>query len=105
MQNADRSRAVMLGHAALLRSLRPQSTVTKQPPPCCCPALEDYVLKGALCQYSVRNLQSHAAQVLLAAGGGNLIYLEMQEGRLIETAHKQLDQEIACLDLTSTGAP
>ncbi|KAK9843115.1 hypothetical protein WJX74_007214 [Apatococcus lobatus] len=43
------------------------------------------------------------SQVLLAAGGGNLIYLEIQEGQLIETAHKQLDQEIACLDLTSTG--
>lgn len=42
-------------------------------------------------------------QVVLASGGGHLVYLEVGEGALVEAAHRQLDAEIACLDVTPAG--
>ena len=45
-----------------------------------------------------------APQVVLASGGGHLVYLEVGEGALHEAGHAQLDAEIACLDITPAGA-
>lgn len=42
-------------------------------------------------------------QVVLASGGGHLVYLELGEGAIREAGHAQLEAEIACLDVTPTG--
>jgi DNA damage-binding protein 1 len=41
--------------------------------------------------------------VLLATGGGNLVYIEIGEGRLEEVKHVQLEYEISCLDINPVG--
>jgi DNA damage-binding protein 1 len=38
-------------------------------------------------------------QVLLATGGGHLVYLEIRDAKLVEVKHAQLEHEISCLDL------
>ena len=43
-------------------------------------------------------------QALLASGDGNLTYLEIVEGDIQEKAHRKLDSEIACQDLSPLGA-
>ena len=43
------------------------------------------------------------SQALIAAGDGNLVYLEISEGQVTERAHTKLDSEIACLDLSPIG--
>ncbi|RZS03823.1 hypothetical protein BHM03_00034050, partial [Ensete ventricosum] len=42
-------------------------------------------------------------QVLLATGGGHLVYLEIGNGKLAEVKHVQLDYEISCLDINPSG--
>eukprot|EP00850_Spirogloea_muscicola_P009452 SM000053S17409 [mRNA] locus=s53:248703:257116:+ [translate_table: standard] len=42
---------------------------------------------------------ANASQVLLATGGGNLVYLEIAQGKLVEVKHVQLEFEVSCLDL------
>lgn len=42
-------------------------------------------------------------QVLLATGGGNLVYIEIGQGTLMEVAHVQLEYEISCLDINPVG--
>lgn len=42
-------------------------------------------------------------QVLLAAGGGHLVYLEIGDGLLTEAAHAQLEYDISCLDINPIG--
>lgn len=42
-------------------------------------------------------------QVLLATGGGHLVYLEIRESKLVEVKHAQLEHEISCLDLNPIG--
>jgi hypothetical protein len=42
-------------------------------------------------------------QVLLATGGGYLVYLEIRDAKLIEVKHAQLEHEISCLDLNPVG--
>lgn len=42
-------------------------------------------------------------QVLLATGGGNLVYIEIGQGTLVEVAHVQLEYEISCLDINPVG--
>jgi len=42
-------------------------------------------------------------QVLLATGGGHLVYLEIGDGILQEVKHAQLEYEISCLDINPIG--
>lgn len=44
-----------------------------------------------------------SSQVLLATGGGNLVYLEIGHGELFELKHVQLEYEISCLDINPVG--
>lgn len=42
-------------------------------------------------------------QVLLAAGGGHLVYLEIGDGILTEVKHAQLEYDVSCLDINPIG--
>lgn len=53
--------------------------------------------------YSVNVATANATQVLLATGGGHLVYLEIGDGKLTEIKHAQLDYEISCLDINPIG--
>ncbi|CAD5163482.1 unnamed protein product [Musa acuminata subsp. malaccensis] len=54
--------------------------------------------------YSVNVATANASQVvLLATGGGHLVYLEIGNGKLAEVKHVQLDYEISCLDINPSG--
>ncbi|KAL2629921.1 hypothetical protein R1flu_014607 [Riccia fluitans] len=46
---------------------------------------------------------ANASQVLLATGGGNLVYLEIGHETLTEIKHIQLEYEISCLDINPVG--
>jgi hypothetical protein len=41
--------------------------------------------------------------VIVAAGGGHVVYIEIQERGLVETARVELDAEISCLDINPIG--
>ncbi|XP_022762655.1 DNA damage-binding protein 1a-like [Durio zibethinus] len=49
--------------------------------------------------YSVNVATANATQVLLATGGGHLVYLEIGDGTLTRVNHAQLEYEISCLDI------
>ncbi|KAJ1405368.1 WD40/YVTN repeat-like-containing domain superfamily [Sesbania bispinosa] len=53
--------------------------------------------------YSVNVATANATQVLLATGGGHLVYLEIGDGTLQEVKHAQLEYEISCLDINPIG--
>ncbi|XP_010537808.1 PREDICTED: DNA damage-binding protein 1a [Tarenaya hassleriana] len=53
--------------------------------------------------YTVNVATANASQVLLATGGGNLVYLEIGDGTLTEVKHEKLDYEISCLDINPIG--
>ncbi|KAE8706609.1 DNA damage-binding protein 1 [Hibiscus syriacus] len=53
--------------------------------------------------YSVNVATGNATQVLLATGGGHLVYLEIGDGTLREVKHAQLEYEISCLDINPIG--
>ncbi|CAK8578715.1 unnamed protein product [Lathyrus sativus] len=53
--------------------------------------------------FSVNVATANATQVLLATGGGHLVYLEIGEGVLQEVKHAQLEYEISCLDINPIG--
>uniref|UniRef100_A0A5B7BQC4 DNA damage-binding protein 1 n=1 Tax=Davidia involucrata TaxID=16924 RepID=A0A5B7BQC4_DAVIN len=53
--------------------------------------------------YSVNVATANATQVLLATGGGHLVYLEIGDGMLTELKHAQLEYEISCLDINPIG--
>ncbi|KAJ8449900.1 hypothetical protein Cgig2_029262 [Carnegiea gigantea] len=58
--------------------------------------------------YSVNVATANASQacfvfVLLATGGGHLVYLEIGDGILTEVKHVQLEYEISCLDINPIG--
>ncbi|GMJ12602.1 damaged DNA binding protein 1A [Hibiscus trionum] len=53
--------------------------------------------------YSVNVATANATQVLLATGGGHLVYLEIGNGTLTEVKHAQLEYEISCLDINPIG--
>ncbi|CAI0545441.1 unnamed protein product [Linum tenue] len=53
--------------------------------------------------YSINVATANASQVLLATGGGNLVYLEIGDGVLTEVKHTQLEYEISCLDINPIG--
>ena len=42
-------------------------------------------------------------QVLLATGGGHLVYLEIGDGVLTEVKHAQLEHDVSCLDINPIG--
>ncbi|KAL3687828.1 hypothetical protein R1sor_014137 [Riccia sorocarpa] len=52
---------------------------------------------------SINVATANASQVLLATGGGNLVYLEIGRETLTETKHIQLEYEISCLDINPVG--
>ncbi|CAI5489016.1 unnamed protein product [Closterium sp. Naga37s-1] len=49
---------------------------------------------------SINVATANLSQVLLATGGGTLVYVEVGEGTLTERTHVTLEHEIACLDVT-----
>lgn len=53
--------------------------------------------------YSVNVATANAFQVLLATGGGYLVYLEIGDGVLTEKKHMQLEYDISCLDINPIG--
>ncbi|AQK88922.1 DNA damage-binding protein 1a [Zea mays] len=53
--------------------------------------------------FSVNVASANASQVLLATGGGHLVYLEIRDAKLVEVKHAQLEHEISCLDLNPIG--
>ncbi|KAL2494428.1 DNA damage-binding protein 1a [Forsythia ovata] len=53
--------------------------------------------------YSVNVATANATQVLLATGGGHLVYLEIGDGLLTEVKHAQLEYDISCLDINPIG--
>ncbi|KAH8952399.1 hypothetical protein BDL97_09G083300 [Sphagnum fallax] len=52
---------------------------------------------------SINVATANASQVLLATGGGNLVYIEIGQGTLTEVKHVQLEYEISCLDINPVG--
>ncbi|CAM6089835.1 unnamed protein product [Calypogeia fissa] len=52
---------------------------------------------------SINVATANASQVLLATGGGNLVYLEIGQGVLTELKHVKLEYEISCLDINPVG--
>ncbi|ONK57039.1 uncharacterized protein A4U43_C10F15940 [Asparagus officinalis] len=53
--------------------------------------------------FSVNVATANASQVLLATGGGHLVYLEIGNAKLTEVKHIQLEYEISCLDINPIG--
>lgn len=53
--------------------------------------------------YSINVATANATQVLLATGGGHLVYLEIGDGVLTEVKHSQLEYEVSCLDINPIG--
>ncbi|GAB2241606.1 hypothetical protein Droror1_Dr00018381 [Drosera rotundifolia] len=51
----------------------------------------------------LRNQVESPTKILLATGGGHLVYLEVGDGVLNEAKHAQLEYEISCLDLNPIG--
>ncbi|KAG5515910.1 hypothetical protein RHGRI_036826 [Rhododendron griersonianum] len=43
------------------------------------------------------------SEVLLATGGGHLVYLEIGDGTVTEVKHAQLEYEVSCLDMNPIG--
>lgn len=54
-------------------------------------------------EHSINVTCANASQVLLATGGGNLVYLEVESGKLQEKKHVKLEYEISCLDISPLG--
>ncbi|KAK8960477.1 DNA damage-binding protein 1a [Platanthera guangdongensis] len=53
--------------------------------------------------FSVNVATANPTQVLLATGGGHLVYLEIGNGKLAQVKHLQLEYEISCLDINPIG--
>ncbi|CAN6454562.1 unnamed protein product [Victoria cruziana] len=53
--------------------------------------------------FSINVATANATQVLLATGGGHLVYLEVGNGTIMEVKHMQLEYEISCLDINPIG--
>ncbi|KAL9818275.1 putative transcription factor WD40-like family [Arabidopsis thaliana] len=53
--------------------------------------------------FSVNVATANASQVLLATGGGHLVYLEIGDGTLTEVKHVLLEYEVSCLDINPIG--
>ncbi|CAH2078400.1 unnamed protein product [Thlaspi arvense] len=53
--------------------------------------------------FTINVATANASQVLLATGGGHLVYIEIGDGTLTEVKHAQLEYEVSCLDINPTG--
>ncbi|CAE6137644.1 unnamed protein product [Arabidopsis arenosa] len=53
--------------------------------------------------FTVNVATANASQVLLATGGGHLVYLEIGDGKLTEVQHALLEYEVSCLDINPIG--
>ncbi|KAI3988674.1 hypothetical protein MKX01_027038 [Papaver californicum] len=53
--------------------------------------------------FSVNVATANSSQVLLATGGGHLVYLEIGDGKLAEAKYAQLEYEVSCLDINPIG--
>ncbi|XP_010906318.1 DNA damage-binding protein 1a [Elaeis guineensis] len=53
--------------------------------------------------FSVNVATANASQILLATGGGHLVYLEIGNGKLVQAKHIQMEYEISCLDINPIG--
>ncbi|XP_076896669.1 DNA damage-binding protein 1-like [Bidens hawaiensis] len=53
--------------------------------------------------FSINVATANASQVLLATRGGNLVYLEIEDGKLVEINHAELKYDISCLDINPIG--
>ncbi|CAH8385815.1 unnamed protein product [Eruca vesicaria subsp. sativa] len=53
--------------------------------------------------FTVNVATANASQVLLATGGGHLVYLEIGDGKLTEVQHAVLEYEVSCLDINPIG--
>lgn len=53
---------------------------------------------------SINLAAANPSQLAVALGGGNLVYLEIVEGALVEKAQTKLDAEISCVDITPSGS-
>ncbi|XP_076940007.1 DNA damage-binding protein 1-like [Bidens hawaiensis] len=53
--------------------------------------------------FSINVATANASQVLLATRGGNLVYLEIENGKLVEINHAELKYDISCLDINPIG--
>ncbi|OVA12038.1 Cleavage/polyadenylation specificity factor [Macleaya cordata] len=53
--------------------------------------------------FSVNVATANSTQVLLATGGGNLVYLEICYSKLTEVKHAKLEYEVSCLDINPIG--
>lgn len=53
--------------------------------------------------FSVNVATANTTQVLLATGGGHLVYLEIGDGILTEKKHAKLEFEVSCLDINPIG--
>ncbi|XP_010445239.1 PREDICTED: DNA damage-binding protein 1b-like [Camelina sativa] len=53
--------------------------------------------------FAVNVATANASQVLLATGGGHLVYLEIGDGTLTEVKHVLLEYEVSCLDINPIG--
>lgn len=75
-----------------------------------------YFIICALCTFQMLDFTPHTLslyrvgnycytwiQVLLATGGGHLVYLEIGDGILQEVKHAQLEYEVSCLDINPIG--
>ncbi|KAH7289838.1 hypothetical protein KP509_30G020500 [Ceratopteris richardii] len=52
---------------------------------------------------SINVAAASSSQVLLATGGGHLVYIEIGQRELIEVKHVKLEYEISCLDINPVG--
>ena len=50
---------------------------------------------------SISVASANSSQVLLATGGGTLVYLEIAQSKINEIKHAELDFEISCLNISS----
>ena len=69
-------------------------------------AVKSNVLMAGLIIMSCRSVPIAcclSVQVLVATGKGNLAYLEVDNGKLKQVAHRQLEVEVACVDITPIG--
>eukprot|EP00741_Cyanophora_paradoxa_P005067 tig00000851_g4909.t1 len=46
---------------------------------------------------------ANATQAVVATGGGNLVYFEIEGGKLVEKKHVKLEHEIACVNVNPLG--
>ncbi|KAG1365035.1 DNA damage-binding protein 1 [Cocos nucifera] len=53
--------------------------------------------------YALNTGTETSSRVLLATGGGHLVYIEIGNGKLVEAKHIQLEYEISCLDINPIG--